>query len=176
MSLLEPSKSQQWVHEVCRIWSNADTPENKELETRPSHRNPKVSSTTCALCGGSGIKKAKSNCMGLTKCAAQGCYVAFHPMCALIASKITTSERESSVTPSGKHQLSLEQDEKKSEEECGVNADVVADNRLCNQYTLQLVQLPQTKEVIPVAFCGLHNGKRSSSFFGYLPGRDAIEG
>lgn len=164
MSLLEP-KSQQWVHEVCRIWSSADTPENKELENRPSHRNAKVATNVCALCGGTGIKKGKSNCMGLTKCAAPGCYVAFHPMCAVVASKMGISDEQGSV-PSRKTRLSIEE-EKKSEDD---DEDVAADKKLCNEYTLQLVKMSHAEKAIPVAFCGLHNPGRDSSFYGRLPG------
>jgi hypothetical protein len=168
MSMLEP-KSQQWTHEVCRIWSNADTPENEELESRPFHRNSKVAANACALCGGTGIKKGKSNCMGLTKCAAPGCYIAFHPMCALVASKMGTTDDQSPVS-SRKTRLSIEQEEKKSEEED--DEDVAADKKLCNEYTLQLVKLAHLEDFIPVAFCGLHNPGRENSFYGRLPGGD----
>lgn len=171
MSMLEP-KSQQWAHEVCRIWSNADTPENKELESRPSHRNSKVAANACALCGGTGIKKGKSNCMGLTKCAAPGCYVAFHPMCALVASKMGTIDDQCSAS-NRKTRLSIEQEEKKSEDED--DEDVAADKKLCNEYTLQLVKLTHLEETIPVAFCGLHNPGREIAFYGKLPGGEDTE-
>ena len=72
-SVSDPSK---WVHEVCRIWSGAAT------ENKPKKRSPL--STVCALCGIGGD--------GLTRCAARGCCVAFHPMCAVIASRMGTAE------------------------------------------------------------------------------------
>jgi hypothetical protein len=57
-----------------------------------------------------------------------------------------------------------------------------ADTKLCNEYTLQLVQLASahatgekdTKTVIPIAFCGIHNPRRDDSLYGCLPGRTAI--
>jgi hypothetical protein len=175
MSLLEPRESQQWAHEVCRVWSNVDTPENKELETRPSHRNPKVSLTACALCGGSGVKRGKSTLYtGLTKCAVPGCYIAFHPMCALIASKMSMTDEQGPATPNHKTRLSIEQtnEEKKCDEED--DEDVAADKKLCNEFTLQLVKLAQTKDIIPVAFCGLHNASRKNSFYGCIPGGNCL--
>ncbi|KAL3769360.1 hypothetical protein ACHAWO_001557 [Cyclotella atomus] len=149
-----------------------DTPENKELESRPSHRNSKVAANACALCGGTGIKKGKSNCMGLTKCAAPGCYVAFHPMCALVASKMGTIDDQCSAS-NRKTRLSIEQEEKKSEDED--DEDVAADKKLCNEYTLQLVKLTHLEETIPVAFCGLHNPGREIAFYGKLPGGEDTE-
>ena len=56
------------------------------------------------------------------------------------------------------------------------------DIKLCNEYTLQLVQLSRTEatvndngedvapKIVPIAFCGLHNPRRDTSCFGCLPG------
>lgn len=189
MSLLEPKDSQQWAHEVCRVWSNADVPESEELGSRSFHRYPKFLSSACALCGGGGVKRGKSEnsyYMGLVQCAAQGCYVAFHPMCAMIASKTHMEEKIS--FPTRKTRVSLEQtpEEKKSEED---DDNIVEDKKLCNEYTLQLVKLVRTEgawprgnnaktvktATIPVAFCGLHNPGRDSSFYGCLPGGGVTE-
>lgn len=172
MSLLGPENSQIWAHEVCRIWSNAEIPENKELVNHPFQRNSKVSSSACAICGGSGQKKGKSHCTGLTKCAAPGCYVAFHPMCALLASKVDMPDQNLAVS-SQKTRLSIEQldEEKKSEDEED-NTTILADEKLCKEYTLQLVKLPSSQETIAVAFCGLHNPARGVSSYGRLPGQE----
>ena len=172
--------SQQWAHEVCRIWSNADIPESNES----FDSYPKFLSSACALCGGGGVKKGKSATSyytGLTKCAARGCYVAFHPMCALISSRINFGDQGNSASTS-ERQNSTEQaiEEKKSDED---DEHITADKKLCNKYTLQLVKLTQTEgtcsqtnsqaaksTIIPVAFCGLHNPNRESAFYGRPPG------
>eukprot|EP00956_Cyclotella_meneghiniana_P009130 scaffold12518_cov75-Cyclotella_meneghiniana.AAC.3 len=171
MSLLGPENSQIWAHEVCRVWSNAETPENKELANHPFQKHSKVSSSACAICGGSGQKKGKSHCTGLTKCAAPGCYIAFHPMCALLASKVDMSDQNLAVS-SRKTRLSIEQidEEKKSEDEKEDDTTIRADEKLCKEYTLQLVTLPNSEKTIPVAFCGLHNPGRGVSCYGRLPG------
>eukprot|EP00804_Cyclotella_cryptica_P019156 CCRYP_017798-RA/>CCRYP_017798-RA protein AED:0.33 eAED:0.33 QI:135/1/1/1/0/0/2/232/913 len=189
MSLLEPKDSHQWAHEVCRIWSNADVPESEEIGSRSFHRYPKFLSSACALCGGGGVKRGKSenvHYVGLVQCAARGCYVAFHPMCALIASK--TNMEEMISVPSRRTRVSTEQttEEKKCEED---DDRVVEDRKLCNEYTLQLVKLVRTEgawprgnntktkktTIIPVAFCGLHNPGRDSAFYGCLPGGGVME-
>ena len=168
MSLLEPKESQQWAHDVCRIWSNPDNQVNKELCNRPVNRNSKGATNTCALCGGTGIKRGKSSCVGLTKCAIKNCSIAFHPMCALIASKQSNTGEQTVTTPNNEAGTSIEE-EKKSDED---DDATLADKKLCNEYTLQLVKLPQSDAIIPVAFCGLHNAARESSLYGCLPGGD----
>ena len=172
MSLLEPKESQQWAHEVCRIWSNPENQVNKDLGTRPFHRNSKVAINTCALCGGTGLKRGKSSCVGLTKCAVEGCFIAFHPMCALIASKLNKTRDQAVATPNNHKTGPSIEEEKKSDED---DDAVLADKELCNEYTLQLVKLPQSEATIPVAFCGLHNAGRGSSLYGRLPGGDVEE-
>lgn len=169
----------QWNHEVCRVWCGADFPDKKELEGHDQY--PKVLSNVCALCGTGGMRRGEV--AGLTKCAARGCFVAFHPMCALLASKASTSANdEQQAVKTRKTRLSFEQvvEEKKLEDD----RNFLDDKKLCNEYTLQLVQLKRKEgsalfgeedesektTILPVAFCGLHNPKREDSFYGCLPG------
>mmetsp|Transcript_36357 Transcript_36357/g.74117 ORF Transcript_36357/g.74117 Transcript_36357/m.74117 type:complete len:864 (-) Transcript_36357:1037-3628(-) len=144
--------SDKWAHEVCRVWSG---PKDEILKRSPL-------STVCALCGTGGA--------GLTRCAARGCFVSFHPMCALLTSKMETSQDNHAGKKRRKSRHNNELDEE--------------DTKLCNEYTLQLVQLSRpgatdgnnTKgedtacNVVPIAFCGLHNPRRDASYFGCLPG------
>jgi hypothetical protein len=141
--------SDKWAHEVCRVWSKDAIFKRSPL------------STICALCGTGGA--------GLTRCAAR-CFVAFHPMCALLASKMGTNE----ANQTNKKRRNSRHNNEQNEE----------DMKLCNEYTLQLVQLSRLEvtigsntngedadcNVVPIAFCGLHNPRRDASYFGCLPG------
>eukprot|EP00986_Skeletonema_menzelii_P017135 scaffold17710_cov153-Skeletonema_menzelii.AAC.7 len=148
--------SDKWVHELCRVWSGADMggdSNDEVLKWSPLSR-------VCALCGTGG--------KGLTRCAARGCFVSFHPMCALLASKIGGNNQAGKKRRNSRH--NTEQNEQ--------------DTKLCNEYTLQLVQLSRPAaadgnnasgedsdcNVVPIAFCGLHNPRRDPSYFGCLPG------
>jgi len=117
---------------------------------------------------------------GLTRCAARGCFVAFHPMCALLATKVgDKGGKAKSVRTRKTRHTEQATEEKKSDEE---------DEKLCKEYTLQLVQLTRTEgpmggaaeedttttTILPVAFCGIHNPSRADSCFGCLPGGAAI--
>jgi hypothetical protein len=104
-------------------------------------------------------------------------------MCALLASKASSSANdEQQAVKTRKTRLSFEQvvEEKKLED----NRNFLDDKKLCNEYTLQLVQLKrkvgsalfgeddetEKTTILPVAFCGLHNPKREDSYYGCLPG------
>lgn len=148
--------SDKWVHEVCRVWSGAATSCDQKDETLK--QSPL--STVCALCGTGGA--------GLTRCAARGCFVSFHPMCALLASKTGTYNQAGKRRRNSRHNNELNEE----------------DEKLCNEYTLQLVQLSRQGatdssilngedtacNVVPIAYCGLHNPRRDPSYFGCLPG------
>jgi len=155
-SELDPGK---WAHEVCRVWSVAATDKDSKMDVIPERLSLH---TVCALCGTGGA--------GLTRCAARGCFVAFHPMCAVIASKMSVTEANQTVK---KRSRMSRQNSELNEE----------DIKLCHEYTLQLVHLSMsesvgdnaneentTSKVVPIAFCGLHNPRRDASFFGCLPG------
>lgn len=172
-----------WVHEVCRIWTGVNN--SHELETTRSLA-PHGSHFTnvCALCGtGGGVGKRSMTCnVGLTRCAARGCLVSFHPMCALLASKSKEGMEENSAktvrTRMTRHSTGQGVGNTKIDEK----EDTEADKKLCREYTLQLVQLTSahaagegdTKTVIPIAFCGIHNQRREDSLYGCLPGGTAI--
>lgn len=175
----------RWVHEVCRIWTGVNN--SHELDTkRSSASNGFHLSSTCALCGtGGGIDKRSTSCnVGLTRCAARGCLVSFHPMCALLASKSKEGMEDISAhaktvrTRMTRQTTGLSVGSSKRNE----NVNIEADKILCNEYTLQLVHLTsaraagegETKSVIPIAFCGIHNPRRDDSLYGCPPGGTAI--
>ena len=170
MSPSEGSMSNhKWVHEVCRVWSCYDDPKSPTV-SQFSIQSPLLN--LCALCGTGGTN---NNNMGLTKCASRGCLVSFHPMCALLASKVLASkvdindETNEAKTVRARKSRRTEITE---EIESDVKEKIAADQKLCMEYTLQLMRLTSTKgaAVIPVAFCGIHNPRRDESLFGRLPG------
>ena len=147
------SGSDEWAHEMCRVWSG------KTMDSSTEKVSPL--STVCALCGTAG--------RGLTRCAARGCLVSFHPMCAVLSSKMARNQTDQAFKRRRTSRRSNEADEK--------------DAKLCNEYTFQLVQLSKSKaaicenasgedssDILPVAFCGLHNPCRDATYFGCLPG------
>ena len=175
----------RWVHEVCRIWTGFNN--SNELDTtRSSISHGSHFTNVCALCGtGGDIHKKSTVChVGLTRCAARGCLVSFHPMCALLASKSKEGMEENSAhvktvrTRMTRHSSGQSVGNKKSDEKDNSEAD----KKLCNEYTLQLVQLTsahaaceeESKSVIPIAFCGIHNPQRDDASYGCLPGGTAI--
>jgi hypothetical protein len=164
-----------WVHEVCRVWQETPT------------ANAVSDHAPCALCGTPNTitsecnaKKSLPTRLGpnfTTKCAANGCHIRFHPMCALLVSKL--AEEEESLLPSksepGSPQPRLERD--KSD-----------DIRHTNKFTLTFAQVsynPYTEyttdgigklksrekssTLVPLAFCGIHNPERDPSLYGSYP-------
>ena len=190
MSQLESNSdsSNKWTHEVCRVWSGLDlsnSPKSEECSSLfQQFPNGSPLSTVCALCGTGGVKDDKSKQFtGLTRCAARGCLVAFHPMCALLASKVGMDERSSSKAKSVRTRKTRHSDQLAEEKKSDDTANIEADKKLCSKYTLQVVQLSKRENtigggdedtddtvIIPVAFCGIHNPLREDSFFGRLPG------
>ncbi|KAL7536725.1 hypothetical protein ACHAXR_011212 [Thalassiosira sp. AJA248-18] len=182
--------SHKWAHEVCRIWNGLDISDDPKLKECSSlfqeFPNGSPLSTVCALCGTGRMKGNKSmQFNGLTRCAARGCFVAFHPMCALLASKVGMDDsagKAKSVRTRKTRHTEQAGEEKKSDD----NHNIEADKKLCKEYTLQLVQLTRTEgavdsageddksTIIPVAFCGIHNPQREDSFFGCLPGHAGV--
>ena len=196
MSLLEPNQgsdrnSQKWVHEVCRIWSGrvvSDDSKKKEcssLFSRLSNLSPLVN--VCALCGTGRMNDNKQmSCNdGLTRCAARGCLIAFHPTCALLASKFIASKvgmsDETTKAKSVRARKTRRTDHIGGEVKSDDKEKIAADQKLSFEYTLQLMQLIRAEEVgkvdntvIPVAFCGIHNPLRDDSWYGCLPCGDVI--
>lgn len=170
------SPNQSWAHDVCRIWGS-----EKIIDV-------KGGGLQCCLCG-TGTRvcydnstTAKSDGMfqtcepnviyqntGLTRCAAVGCQVVFHPTCALLVTHLRVT----------KHNLNIPGDFKEEKKK---------DIELCQEYTLSLTQIRRVENVrsainrtvqeksyiIPVAFCGFHNPSREDSFYGCPPCADGI--
>jgi len=92
---------------------------------------------------------------GLVRCAAKGCFVTFHPMCAVLSSKL---RQDNNYVENGK----THRKEK--------------DKYLSKSYTLTLISVRRQNEssnvnsesVVPVAFCGLHNPLREEEFYGRI--------
>lgn len=189
-----PDSSTNWAHEICRVWSSRDNTDDSQLKESPSFSqhfpNGSPLSNVCALCGTGGVRCNDASIMqinsGLTRCAARGCLVTFHSMCALLATKVGTAEDKSgggkakSVRTRKTRHSDQISEEKKSDDD---NEQVIeADRKLCKEYTLQLVQLThmdtasgeEKKTTIPVAFCGIHNPRRDDAVYGCLPGGTAI--
>mmetsp|Transcript_8307 Transcript_8307/g.9522 ORF Transcript_8307/g.9522 Transcript_8307/m.9522 type:complete len:813 (-) Transcript_8307:95-2533(-) len=156
-----------WVHETCRIWAGS---EKKSTNCTKSQ--------LCALCGANNTllttsrdkhldqslqKSCRSIC--LAKCAAAGCHIYVHPMCALISSLTSQSIFQTRQ----KEEINLEKSK---------NRDV----ELCTQYTLTFASVQGSAYsrgkkpdvmctvTLPVIFCGLHHPAREPSFYGLYPG------
>lgn len=148
-----------YVHEVCRIWTDHGAGTNSVSERmQDMSRNPLLNRfrTLCAICGSRTKDMEKTEVDELIRCAASGCQVRFHPMCGLLASKISTSEAQGEM-PSDK-----------------LGRMKILDVQLCKQYTLTMMKCNTDSEVEkttirPVAFCGLHNPIRDTSLYGCLP-------
>jgi hypothetical protein len=146
-----------YVHEVCRIWTHMpaeDQADSRILQDLVSNPLLNRIRNLCTLCG----SRTQDKNNELIRCAASGCRVLFHPMCALLASKIATSEAQGEM-PSGK-----------------LERLKILDSQLCKQYTLTMMKCTtvspcgdEESEVRPVAFCGLHNPIRETSLFGCYP-------
>jgi len=186
MSVLEErSNGRRWVHEVCRVWAGMKSPsmpKGQQLEQTPSLCD------ICVLCGKTGglaFDGHPTKCgTGLVRCAARGCFVAFHPMCGLLSTKLNSSDQDVGKS-SAKHRSSRKASEAFEGKNLQREGDVVAeDKKLCNQYTFQLVRVkrPVIEEdsndkislVLPIAYCGIHNPLRDESFYGFLPSGDMM--
>lgn len=146
-----------YIHEVCRVWTGMPV----QLETdsdmlQDLANNPLLNRirNICALCG----SRTQDRSNELTRCAASGCRVLFHPMCALLGSKIATSEARGEM-PSDK-----------------LERMKILDSQLCKQYTLTMMKCTtmdsngeENTTIRPVAFCGLHNPIRETSLYGCYP-------
>jgi hypothetical protein len=179
MSLTRWGASRGWVHEVCRIWNignilNASFGEQEDQEV-----------SFCALCGKEGgssrevypkkvdMSRKIETPRCVVKCAAAGCHVSVHPMCALISSFSATSN---DVSPP----------ETDSTPDATADDAVKRDVALCAKYTLTFASIKGTtnafgkdpgiarKAVLPALFCGIHNPNRDSSFYGLYPGGEYL--
>ena len=170
MSPAEEDGNLVWIHEVCRIWV-ADASTIDQISDLPR----------CALCGTedtrapSAAKRSASSsdtrASQLIKCAAERCQVRFHPMCALLSSKLA-EERCQPHKTTKKESVGENSAEKAKDE----------DSKLCTKFTLTALHCKAEEGAIgkdpgeirsvtvPVGFCGIHNPLREPSFYGVYPG------
>jgi len=165
MSMLStlPNSCPRWVHNVCQIWSGIF--EDKIVKKS----NQTHCLDVCCLCGQAnkqqlkdGLNKlsTKPYSYRLAKCAARGCFVHFHPMCAHLVNTLSHSNK-SGVSPNNPDQGT-------------------SDEQLCDEYTLDILKVSAPtdhgkesfgdKEHVPVMFCGLHNPKRDDMYYGLPSG------
>lgn len=194
-----------WTHEVCRVWCQPTTntpsvavPSNSTADHLRSN-----SAVVCVLCGTgncSGADVGIDNLpTGLVKCAAKGCCATFHPMCALLATKMLprpatthrSSEDSTPNSPKGARKSRKNPSDtagaagkKGGDESFDLEERRVQDIHLCKQYTLTLAEVSHedgsgssstSSTIVPVAFCALHNPKRETELVGCLPGGGVIE-
>jgi len=183
MSKLIQDNTTSWTHEICRVWcsqrnesftNSAVTPYKSSYES--------FQSSVCCICGtdcSKNINEKKTNNMnadhgvsGLIRCAANGCNVMFHPMCATLISKLRTPEFAATA------------DDKQKNAE---SEKMKRDKKLCQEYTLDLLEVSrkvgetrsqpgiEKKCIVPVGFCGIHNPKRDASFYGCPPAAESIK-
>lgn len=178
MSMLEERQPTVWAHDLCRTWCNQVT----------DQRIARFS--VCALCGAGNPGDDPVTYSGLTKCAATGCSIYFHPMCALFLSKCEEYRHEntdcSHAFPSV---LSANNELSNATTKSTENHTTYPDRRLeklrknddilCRQYTLSFANCtipendtksPNATICLPVCFCGIHNPKRDRGFYGLYPG------
>ena len=129
------NKRQSWAHVYCRTWERAMAFEQG----------------TCVLCS--------RTSQYLVRCAAVGCSLKFHPMCAVVSSLSASSGRASDRTFLG------------SEMEREEDRDVFLSTQYCQEVaSVSFGNKKVKKRSIPVAYCGLHNPKRAPDRYGLLPG------
>lgn len=197
-----------WTHEVCRIWCGSTNPPiTKDLNRDKTKIHnyctglfQDYSESSCVICGIGNIQddgREKDDAIkpltpdeemtdnnnkyrnsSLVKCAAKGCMVVFHPMCALLVSKLR-------VENSNLDSLKAEDDDKFKDLSLKETEELKKlcqnDLKLCQQYSLDIVELKRYEGafgsirgqkktcLIPVAFCGYHNSNRDPSLYGCPP-------
>lgn len=187
---------QRWTHEVCRIWcssfvqdSNGSTSEsefgNMDMDKNiNSVLQDPIQDVVCSLCGMGKVhnegkineevlqvptspnERTSPSAIGLIKCAATGCGVYFHPMCAIMYTKLSQEycDHLRKAGPKGSFQ-----------------------SKECDNYTLDFVQISTGEQstvanmdernedhhrqtyVLPVGFCGLHDQRRDADMYGMPP-------
>jgi len=185
----------QWAHEICRLWCAAPRRRKSNIEVTPAGslrgmikdalpQKPMV----CAICGTGKLlneSTEKKNTLqkkaiiddsqvsdvyfpGLIKCAAVGCSVMFHPMCATLVTRLMVETQDV-------------KDEEKSRNDHNLSHKKRIDLDLCQRYTLEVIEVTREEGlygslsgtekscVIPVGFCGIHNPNREPSFYGSHP-------
>jgi PHD-zinc-finger like domain len=154
-----------WVHDTCRIWCGPDAVAAARADTRATTTDPsqvETEETACCLCSQKCTSAASST---LIRCAAQGCSLLFHPMCAVVASKAADLHRPVVETRAN------EQDDAER---------VARDAFLCSQYQLSMLSASTSldyyhqqygkRRILPFAYCGFHNQQRRPDYYGIYSG------
>ena len=217
------SNGNKWIHEICRIWCQKRSKQEvigqkHTLSAKNSLKNSiippnspsgpdmnygdiglqdiKSSPVTpvCCICGKGEVLQSKNQQIkGLIKCAATGCHVMFHPMCAVLATKLRI--KGSSIEKVSSPPLSTNMRQATKD-----GYAILKDIDLCKDFTLELLELKHEKireaskggerdtlfiargdessnhdkemeySIVPVGFCGIHNPKRHETFYGCTPG------
>jgi hypothetical protein len=126
-----------YAHNVCKTWKSIVT----------------SLGAVCCICS--------KNTQPVVGCAAVGCNIQFHPMCALILSN--AADLHGLSNKPGSYTRSVN------------DAAIEHDKFLCTQYRLAKLDVGRGgnhafREKLPVAFCGIHNPDRRDDFYGFYPG------
>lgn len=154
----------KWTHEVCRIWAGS-----------AAHSRGRHEHVVCSLCG---ERSTGEPCDGFVKCAANGCHVHFHPMCALVVTKILEQDHYAQKKAiNGSSRLRQSPLKQKSQAKDDPLERLKRDDAyLSSLYTFEMIECNQiagdtnASTVLPVAFCGIHNPNRESTLYGCYPG------
>lgn len=166
MSQIYIGDRRRWVHEVCRIWTDVTLVPRTEASPNGCSR-----SVVCALCG---TEEAVSRNNSLVKCAASNCRVRFHPMCALLASKL-----QNHTAPPTKI------DCEESEDRTDIQKKIFRDRAVTKDFTLKSMNYEggvlvgnkhdSVPNRIPVCFCSFHHPSRDASLYGLYPGGNHLD-
>ena len=185
MSTLKRGGQTIWAHDVCRIWCDqvSEIGKKENGATRDPRAGGDRDGLFCALCGTSTPTGDTGACNGIVKCAASGCSINFHPMCALFLSKCEDVRMEDPENPKGSNG---KDSTKSSLGDPRLEKLLDEDAYLCRQYSLRFAKCsvpggtsgapqPSSSSVLPVCFCGIHNPNRDRSLYGLYPGGKYID-
>ena len=188
MSSVKMGGQSVWAHDVCRVWCDqtSDIGKSSNGAKKDARAGGDQSDLICALCGTSS-RTGDSN-IGIVNCAASGCSLYFHPMCALYLSKcedVRIEDLESSKGTNGKDPTRKSRSTAHSLD-YRLEQILEEDKYICSQYSLRFAKCvipggtgkaPQSpsSSVLPVCFCGIHNPSRDRSLYGLYPGGKFID-
>ena len=159
-----------WCHDVCHAWCNSSVGGGGELGQ-------------CSICSGTGRK--------VVRCAARGCSVQFHPMCAVLVSQAAHMLKlpQQSWNASAPMADSGQSSHASSHVVISEGLDTVQGSSSCDYVTQQVkeadallsmqydliasrVGVPghDRKYLLYLGFCGIHNRRRLPEFYGLPPG------
>ena len=156
------------VHDLCRLFilnRSVRSPPPPVVSGNPFLEGP---CSACAICGLSGdsTSTAFPGFDPLVPCAASGCGVLVHPMCARVVTTVSS--------------VLLNDAFKGAHSKSPIDNAMDVDAARCEQYTITTVRVGnKTKKssqsrLIPIVFCGLHNPHREASFYGCYPSGDVF--